>query len=364
MRTILRILMGLLTIFLGLILLLTDIMSFIKPVSAMYIFSPLTLFFSTFFLLIFLLAIYWICVQNWHMMIICVMLLSISLPNTFKTYTLSAKTPTTSESESISIMSYNVQLFKWFGNDKKENDGLKTLDYIRSANPDIICLQEMLYYKNGIHTLEFIKSELKKYPYCYIKVLNNSSKVAKCVATFSKYPITKTQDIDFGTQCHGGIITQIKKGTKTLNVINIYLKSNQLTQQEKDLFPDATSTTNNQPTNIISRIYNKLVTANLERISEAEFVSQAIQPYSYNQIICGDFNDIPASYTYRVLREGKKDAFLELGQWSTGDTFNEGIYRFRIDYIFTSDDIRLLSFERDKQTLSDHYPITLTLKTK
>ena len=46
---------------------------------------------------------------------------------------------------------------------------------------------------------------------------------------------------------------------------------------------------------------------------------------------------------------------------NTGYTFHEGLYKFRIDYIFISDNIKPCEFSIDKQPMSDHYPIQLTV---
>ncbi|MBO7368142.1 MAG: endonuclease, partial [Paludibacteraceae bacterium] len=105
----------------------------------------------------------------------------------------------------------------------------------------------------------------------------------------------------------------------------------------------------------------KLVIASLERCSEAEKMADEIEKINRNMIVCGDMNDIPASYVYRTMLGNMKDAFLLMHSFpNAGVTFHEGIYNFRIDYFFISDNIKPCEFSIDKQPMSDHYPIQLT----
>ena len=73
-------------------------------------------------------------------------------------------------------------------------------------------------------------------------------------------------------------------------------------------------------------------------------------------IVCGDMNDVPSSFVYRRLRGDYNDAFLSMGK-GLGNTFHEGIYNFRIDYIFFNKFVDALFFSVDKINKSDHYPI-------
>ena len=70
--------------------------------------------------------------------------------------------------------------------------------------------------------------------------------------------------------------------------------------------------------------------------------------------MCGDFNDTPLSYTYRLMSRGLQDAFREKGR---------GFYNtFRIDYVLVSDDFEVLSYEVPSVEFSDHHPVFVRLK--
>jgi endonuclease/exonuclease/phosphatase family metal-dependent hydrolase len=77
--------------------------------------------------------------------------------------------------------------------------------------------------------------------------------------------------------------------------------------------------------------------------------------------LCGDFNDTPNSYSYFTIRGKLRDAFLEKG-FGFGRTYSGIAPTLRIDYIFASPSIEVLSFRRIKKVLSDHYPIIARLR--
>ena len=363
MRTFLRVIIGILTVATGFLLLLTDIMSYVRPSTTLYTLCPLTIFFSTFVVMIFFLAVYWFIRKRWIIGSFCIIMLAVSTPNMLRTYCSIPEYETVHNPDGIRFLSYNVHLFSWFENEKGIDNANKMLDYIAATGSDVVCLQEFLYHNNGTYTLSYIKEKLKDYPYSHIEVLSQNRRVSKCIATFSKYPIVEQKAVKFDVPYHGAIISAINiKGT-VYNVVNCYLKSNQLTEQEKDLTPDyiGTKPTDKSAQGLISRVYNKLVKASLERCNEAETVAREVEKINRNMIVCGDMNDIPASYVYRTMRGHMKDAMLLTHSFpNTGITFHEGIYNFRIDYFFISDNIKPCEFSIDKQPMSDHYPIQLT----
>lgn len=364
MRTFIRVIIGILTVTTGFLLLLTDIMSYVRPSTTLYTLCPLTLFFSTFVVIIFFLAVYWFIRKRWIIGSFCIIMLAVSTPNMLRTYCSVPDYETVHNPDGIRFLSYNVHLFSWFENEKGIDNANKMLDYIAATGSDVVCLQEFLYHNSGTYTLSYIKEKLKSYPYSHIEVLSHNRRVSKCIATFSKYPIVEQKAVKFDVPYHGAIISAINiKGT-VYNVVNCYLKSNQLTEQEKDLTPDyiGTKPADKSAQGLISRVYNKLVKASLERCNEAETVAREIEKINRNMIVCGDMNDIPASYVYRTMRGHMKDAMLLTHSFpNAGVTFHEGIYNFRIDYFFISDNIKPCEFSIDKQPMSDHYPIQLTV---
>jgi endonuclease/exonuclease/phosphatase (EEP) superfamily protein YafD len=76
----------------------------------------------------------------------------------------------------------------------------------------------------------------------------------------------------------------------------------------------------------------------------------------YPVIVAGDFNDTPVSYTYRVMRRGLNDAFVEAG-YGAGFTYRGKYPPNRIDYIIYGEGIECTDFDIVKVRYSDHYPV-------
>jgi endonuclease/exonuclease/phosphatase (EEP) superfamily protein YafD len=58
---------------------------------------------------------------------------------------------------------------------------------------------------------------------------------------------------------------------------------------------------------------SKLKTAYQYRGAQADILHQKITESPYPVIVCGDFNDVPNSYTYFKVRDDLQDAFLKKG---------------------------------------------------
>jgi endonuclease/exonuclease/phosphatase (EEP) superfamily protein YafD len=72
--------------------------------------------------------------------------------------------------------------------------------------------------------------------------------------------------------------------------------------------------------------------------------------------VAGDFNDTPISYTYRKMRRGLNDAFVEAG-YGAGFTYKGKYPPNRIDYVLYTDELECVDFDIVKVRYSDHYPI-------
>ena len=108
-------------------------------------------------------------------------------------------------------------------------------------------------------------------------------------------------------------------------------------------------------------ILRRLKRAFVKRVTQADMINVHISQCKYPVILCGDFNDTPASYVYHTIRGYLKDAFIESG---TGfeQTYVGKFPRFRIDYIFHSPSFQSKQYHHVTETLTDHYPIVCYLQ--
>ena len=111
-------------------------------------------------------------------------------------------------------------------------------------------------------------------------------------------------------------------------------------------------------------LIKRLIKAAIERNRQAQIIAKSIEECKYPVIVCGDFNDIPASYTYSTISKNLVDTYKNF-DFTLGSTYNGNIPFIRIDYIFHSPDFVSCKHTIHKVNYSDHYPVTAILyKTK
>jgi endonuclease/exonuclease/phosphatase family metal-dependent hydrolase len=82
-----------------------------------------------------------------------------------------------------------------------------------------------------------------------------------------------------------------------------------------------------------------------------------------NVIICGDFNDVPNSYTDFTIRNNWNDAFLQKG-FGIGSSFISLAPTLRIDYILASAGFDIVTFDMIDEGLSDHVMLVSDVQLK
>ena len=83
----------------------------------------------------------------------------------------------------------------------------------------------------------------------------------------------------------------------------------------------------------------------------------------YASILCGDFNDVPTSYTYFHIRNKRQDAFLQRSI-GVGSTYNSIATMLRIDYMLPDTSFTIQQFDMIDESLSDHEMLVSDLKLK
>jgi len=96
---------------------------------------------------------------------------------------------------------------------------------------------------------------------------------------------------------------------------------------------------------------------------QAGIVRKAMDESPYPSLICGDFNDVPNSYTYFHIRGSHQDAFLKKG-FGIGRTFISLASTLRIDYILPHSSFEVKMFDMIDEGLSDHIMLVADLQLK
>ena len=96
------------------------------------------------------------------------------------------------------------------------------------------------------------------------------------------------------------------------------------------------------------------------RSQQVKIVRHQLDTSPYPEIICGDFNDVPNSYTYFKIKGDRKDAFTQAGK-GIGRTFSNVAPTLRIDYIMTNKRFEIQQYMRYFVPYSEHYPVLADL---
>lgn len=337
------------------------------------ILSPEKILLPAYFALIFPLTIianigfviFWLLLRKWFFLFsLSILLLSGSqIQNTFPVHLGEVKSSTNTPSNPIKFLTYNTKMCGELKKHTARNHN-KVIQYVLDSNADIVCLQEFTVSSNDEYlTLKDVYRIFKKYPYKHIQFKQKIKENG--VATFSKYPITNKQTIDYPSKFNNSIYSDINIKGNTIRVINNHLESNRLTEKDKKM-PDQLKENFDAKnlTGITRHFSQKLGVAYKLRAFQADAVSKSIVSSPYKVLVCGDFNDVPSSYAYTRIKGSLKDAFAETGT-GLGWTFNDRYYRFRIDYVFYDPSaINLTQYKTDRVNYSDHYPVLCQIELK
>jgi len=262
----------------------------------------------------------------------------------------------------LRILSYNTMSLQ-NATPIEKNDVLR---YIRESRADIVCLQEYAVYKDSRYpTFEGVKRYfLSEYPYTYFDFPTHNTRLQYGLAVYSRYPLINKQSIPFESSANAAnhcdvVVPDGQGGKDTIRLFNNHLQSNSFQPAELELTPEELNSEGVKSST--RKIVGKLGRAYAKRAHQVQAVRQAIRESPYPVIVCGDFNDVPVSYTYRQLTHDLRDAFLETSWLSNGRTFVKHGLGIRIDYILHSPSFQACDFKVDRVNYSDHYPVSCTL---
>ena len=109
-------------------------------------------------------------------------------------------------------------------------------------------------------------------------------------------------------------------------------------------------------------LVHKVQYAAKRRAKEARMVRKFLDSCPRDVILCGDFNDGPATYSYRtVLGDDLTDAYKECAFGPSNTYYHHNLY-FRIDHVMYRGDLQAYSCECPIAGNSDHYPVLTRFK--
>ncbi len=261
----------------------------------------------------------------------------------------------TEKHHDLKLMSYNIRLFNIYEENEK-NTHSKMLSLLKKEDPGILCLQEYFVKGDPATGERKLKDALGGKLYTHFKLVKSGAVSRYGIATITRFPIVYRGDIVHPGSSSLTIFTDIVVDTDTLRIYNNHLQSFRLRRVEGTLLSEIAGEEQGRSMDNITGIYRSLRQGFASRALQVDRVKRHIETSPYPVIVTGDFNDTPTSYTYRIMRRGLKDAFVEAG-YGAGFTYRGKYPPNRIDYILYNEEMHCTDFDIVKARYSDHYPI-------
>ncbi len=261
------------------------------------------------------------------------------------------KAPT--PSKVLTVATYNVDSFN--------NEGMgytckAIAQYMREQQADILCMQE--FGLNSFFPADSVIHVLADWPYYYIPT-DTIHRLQ--LALFSKYPITNRQLVTYGENANCSLWCDIEVDGRTIRVFNNHLQTTEVTRNkrklEKELNQQEVSTERTEAA--FYRLINGIHKNFIERARQADILHLMTDSTSYPMLVCGDFNSIPSSYTYKTVKGNRLlDGFQTCGHGYMY-TFHYMKRLLRIDYVLHSPELKGVDYYSPDLEYSDHNPVIM-----
>jgi endonuclease/exonuclease/phosphatase family metal-dependent hydrolase len=269
------------------------------------------------------------------------------------------------ETESgISVMSYNVHLFNSISGGTADNARGTVTENIASLNTDILCMQE--YFQWGPNKIS--DTEKKQFDRMFgsrhVHMVGYNNPIGRsytggvALVTASRFPIVGKGLLEAtNSRLMRGIFTDLRIGSDTVRVYNVHLESVRI--RNEDFSAMNRVITERDSLEHLQVIADKLRKAFVNRAELTDTLAAHISRCPYPVIVCGDFNDTPAAYSYQTVASGLNDTFREAGR-GLGITYAR-IPLFRIDHMLHSSHFATASHKVHRWPHSDHFAISAVL---
>ncbi len=271
------------------------------------------------------------------------------------------------DSNALRVMTWNVRYFdeniRLF--DTPNSIRRQMFDFIRKADPDVILFQDYLDYQSNTMTsnISMVRDSLG-YSYCYttkdMSGHNSYGDSDAGVGMFSKIPLTDSGKATFNIGSESvGYIDLLYKNRK-VRILTTHLLST-------GIHPSKEYSAGYRDYDSIYA-YGRSVMGRLQyydqvHTEQAKIVKAVADESPHPVIITGDFNSVPSSYVYHLIKGNRKDVFVNKGL-GLGHTYKGLSKTLRIDFMLVDQRFRVKQVATPQLNLSDHYPVIADLYWK
>jgi endonuclease/exonuclease/phosphatase family metal-dependent hydrolase len=339
--------------------------------SKWWFFSLIGLGFPVLLILLFCFLIFWLIFRSkWAMLSALVLLLGLGNIRVFWGLHFATSYKPQKADGALRILTWNVHWFDDHNKKIKERKDYrkKMIAFIKEQNADILCFQEFLELGKSFTSSNTNAIVQLNYPY-YYRVIDygqgSGGRFQAGVAIFSRFPIVDTQRIRYPDPANlraaeSLISADVLINGKKIRIYTTHLQS-VLFQKNDYRNIEIIKSANDSMMAASRSIVKKLRLGYSMRGYQADLVRDKLDSCPYPEVICGDFNDVPNSYTYFHIKGNRQDVFVKKGN-GIGRTFTAVSPTLRIDYILADKAFDVLQYNRFLVPWSDHYPVVADLK--
>lgn len=256
----------------------------------------------------------------------------------------------------FTVMSWNVLHTQDIR--EPEANGNRAIEYMIDSQVDIICLTELTNLSTELRnaTPEMREMLFSAYP-------NVAGTDDTDIKMISKYPAEKIDvyPSDFKGRRRFDFFEVTLPGDRKVLIAMVHLYSYGLSEEERNVVTEikSVSTAKRSVEEFKGPIVHKLKDAFRKRAVNARNLRSVIDDLNPEipLIVCGDFNDVPSSWTYNLIKgDDLRDAYSETN-FGPAFTYNLHKFYFHIDQMLYRGPIEAISLDIGNIDTSDHYPL-------